>query len=64
MTISFYVETQDLYLIEKYLEDYDEDTDTHPVYFTNTPTSPDSVLATIDFYNFNELIDMELLLAL
>jgi hypothetical protein len=61
MTVSFYVESDDLYLIEKYLEDYNEEEDDVPVYYTNTPTSPTQVLATLDFFEFNELVDLELL---
>lgn len=64
MTVSFYVEVEDLYVLDKYLEDYDEDEDTTPIYYTNTPTSPTQVLVTLDFYSFNEMVDLELLHAL
>ncbi len=64
MTVSFYVEVDDLYVIEKYIEDYNEDEDTTPIYYSNTPSSPTQVMATLDFYAFNELIDLELLQAL
>jgi hypothetical protein len=64
MTVSFYVEVDDLYLLEKYIEDYNEDEDQQPVYYSNTPASPTQVMASLTFYEFNELVDLELLIAL
>lgn len=61
MTVSFYVETDDLYQLDLYLENYDEEEDNPTLYYSNTPTSPNSILVTLDFYQFNELIDLELL---
>jgi hypothetical protein len=61
MTVSFYMETDDLYQLDLYLESYDEEEENPTLYYSNTPTSPTTLLVTIDFYQFNELIDLDLL---
>ena len=62
MTVSFYIEVEDLFILDKYLEDYDGDEDDTPIYYSNQPVSPTQVLTTLDFHSFNEMIDLELLL--
>lgn len=61
MTVSFYLEVDDLYQLDAYLADYDEEEDNPVLYYSNNPASPTSILVTLDFYQFNELIDLELL---
>ena len=61
MTVSFYVESDDLTQLYMYLENYDEDEDNPILYYSNTPASPTTVMVSMDYYQFNELLDLDLL---
>lgn len=61
MTVSFYVESEDLTQLYMYLENYDEDEDNPILYYSNAPTSPTTVMVSMDYYQFNELLDLDLL---
>lgn len=61
MKITFYLQQQDIFTLSKYLEDYDETEDTSILYISNQPTSPQDILVTIGFLEYNELLDLGLI---
>jgi len=60
MTISFYIQPEDALVLCSYLESFDEEEENPVLYISNQPTSPQDLLITIKFEQYNELIDLEL----
>ena len=61
MKVSFYIQPDDALVLYKYLESFDEEEDNPVLYISNQPTSPQDLLVTVDFYEYNELVDLEVL---
>ena len=60
MKVSFYIQPDDALVLYKYLEFFDEEEDNPVLYINNQPT-PNDLLVTIDFYEYNELVDLEVI---
>jgi hypothetical protein len=61
MTVSFYIQREDTFTLQSYLEDFDEEAENPILYIGNQPSSPEDILISISFYEYNELIDLEVL---
>ena len=61
MTISFYTQPDDLFLIHSYVTDYSENDENVVIYISNQPTNPTDVLVSISIVQYNELVDLDLL---
>jgi len=60
MKVSFYIQPDDALVLYNYLESFDEEEENPILYISNQPT-PNDLLVTIDFYEYNELVDLEVL---
>jgi|TARA_R110000868_G_scaffold28036_4_gene105518 hypothetical protein len=60
MKVSFYIQPDDALVLCKYIESFDEEEENPVLYISNQPT-PNDLLVTIDFYEYNELVDLEVL---
>ena len=58
MKISFYTQPEDALVLCCYLESFDEEEENPILYISNQPTSSQDLLITIDFEQYNELIDL------
>jgi len=60
MKVSFYIQPDDALVLYKYLDSFDEEEENPVLYISNQPT-PNDLLVTIDFCEYNELVDLEVL---
>ena len=60
MKVSFYIQPDDALVLCKYIESFDEEEENPVLYISNQQT-PNDLLVTIDFYEYNELVDLEVL---
>jgi|Laugrefabdmm15dn_1035133.scaffolds.fasta_scaffold209634_2 hypothetical protein len=61
MTISFYTQPDDLFLIHSYITDYSENDENVVIYISNQPTNPTDVLVSVSIAQYNELVDLDLI---